>query len=194
MKKKILVILGHPNKDSFSGALARSYAEGAKKTAQEVRLLYLEDLKFDPILHKGYEVIQELEPDLKKAQDEIIWADHLVWVYPTWWGSPPALMKGFIERTFHPSFSFKYRQKKDIFPFQLLKGRSAHLITTMDDFRFLDLIIFANSNVRIMKWSVLLLSGIRPVHVTKFTSVKRSTIAKRKRWLEKVRRQGERQY
>ena len=99
-------------------------------------------------------------------------------------------MKGFIERVFHPCFSFKYKRKKDMFPVQLLKGRSARLIVTMDDFRLFDALIFCNSVIRIMKWSVLLLSGIKPVRTTIFASVKRSKIAKRKKWLKKVERLG----
>ncbi|RJQ31720.1 MAG: flavodoxin family protein [Actinobacteria bacterium] len=191
MKKRVLVILGHPNKDSFNGDIARAYAEGAKEGGAEVKLLYLDDLEFDPILHKGYETIQQLEPNLLLAQDDIRWCDHLVWVYPTWWGSPPALMKGFIERAFHPSFAFKYKRKKDFFPVQLLKGRSARLIVTMDDFRLADFIIFYHSVIRVMKWSVLLLSGIRPVRSTIFSSVKRSSKIKREKWLNKVRRLGQ---
>lgn len=192
MRKKVLVILGHPNKDSFNGALMRAYVEGAKEAGAEVRTLILDDLDFDPILHKGYDVIQQLEPDLLEAQDDIIWSEHLVWIYPTWWGSPPALMKGFVERTFHPSFAFKYKRKKDVFPVQLLKGRSAHLIVTMDDFRIMDRLIFSSSVVRIMKWSVLLLSGIRPVRNTVFSAVKRANAQKRKKWLEKIKKRGRR--
>ncbi len=191
MKKKVLIILGHPNKESFCAALTESYAEGAKKWAKEVRLIYLDDLDFDPILHKGYDVIQQLEPDLLKAQEDIKWADHIVWVYPTWWGSPPALMLGFIERIFHPGFAFKYKRKKDVFPAQMLKGRSSRLIITMDDFRIIDFLIFSHSVVRIMRWSVLLLSGIRPVRTTIFSSVKRSDAAKRDKWLKKVTKLGE---
>lgn len=193
MKKRVFVILGHPNKNSFCGSLADAYIKGARKVAK-VRRMDLRDLKFDPVLWEGYNVIQELEPDLILAQENIKWADHIVFIYPTWWGSPPALMKGFVERVFHPSFAFKYKRKNDLLPLPLLRGRSAHLIITMDDFRILDRIIFHKSVVRIMKSSVLLLSGIRPVHVTLFDSVKRRSPKKLKKWIEKVKKKGERGY
>ena len=130
MAKKVLVILGHPSKQSFNNALAEAYAEGAKKAGAEVQKLAISDLKFDPILHDGYNRIQELEPDLKKAQELIRWAEHIVWVYPTWWASMPALMKGFIDRIFLPGFAFNFRKGSPLWD-KHLKGRTSHLIVTM---------------------------------------------------------------
>lgn len=70
MTKRILVILGHP----ASGALADSYVKGAEAAGNEVRLISLGNLSFDPVLHNGYATIQELEPDLVTAQAAITWA------------------------------------------------------------------------------------------------------------------------
>lgn len=193
MIKKVLIILGHPNTQSFNAALADAYQEGAAGSNAEVRRLNLADLEFDPILHKGYEVIQPLEPDLLKAQEDIKWAEHLVWVYPTWFGSPPALMMGFISRVFHPSFAFKYRRKKDFIPVKMLKGKSARLIVTMDDYRIIDYLVFFNSVVRVMRRSVLWLSGIKPVRKTILAAVKRASPQKREKWLQKVERLGQKQ-
>lgn len=106
--KNILVILGHPSPKSLNREIAQRYVQGAKKNFQ-VKTLYLSELKFDPILHEGYNKTQELEPDLKKAQELIKWANHLVFIYPIWWTSSPALFKGFIDRVFLPGYAFKYR-------------------------------------------------------------------------------------
>mgnify|MGYP000181486765 CR=1 FL=1 len=92
MAQRILVILGHPSEDSLSAALAQSYKEGAQAAGAQVRLLDLGALAFDPILRAGYRGEQALEPDLQAAQAQITWAEHLVWVYPTWWGAMPALL------------------------------------------------------------------------------------------------------
>lgn len=126
-EKKILVIMGHPSIESLNCEVADSYVEGAKKNF-EVRTLYLPKLKFDPILHEGYNKIQKLEKDLIEAQKLILWADHLVFVYPIWWTSFPAILKGFIDRTFLPGFAFKYEKngKRQ----RLLRGRTASLIMT----------------------------------------------------------------
>ena len=68
---------------------------------------------------------------LQAAQAQIAWAGHLVWVYPTWWGAMPALLKGFIDRVFLPGFAFKHHQGSSRWD-KLLAGRSAELLVTMD--------------------------------------------------------------
>ena len=191
MKKKVLIIMGHPDTDSYASALADAYQKGAERVA-EVRQLNVAELKFDPILHKAYKEIQELEPDLLNAQKDIKWADHIVWVYPTWFGSPPALMMGFISRVFHPSFAFKYKRKTDLIPYKLLKGRSARLIITMDDYPLIDNFVFRHSIIRVMKKSVLWLSGIKPIRSILIGPVKRFDLKKRKKWLEKIEGLGRR--
>jgi len=132
-KKKILVVLGHPSEKSLNRSLADSYVEGAKER-HDVRKLYLADLTFDPILREGYRGSQPFEEDLKKAQEDITWADHLVFVYPIWWGSVPALMKGFFDRTLIPGFAFKYVEGK---PVKLLEGKTGSLIMTTGGPKFM---------------------------------------------------------
>ncbi len=95
---KVLVILGHPRSDSFCGALAQTYAEGARAAGVTVERLDLVDLAFDPSVRCPAPEDQNLEPDLLRAQSLLRWADHLVFVYPAWWGTFPALLKGFLDR------------------------------------------------------------------------------------------------
>ncbi|MCK5066858.1 MAG: NAD(P)H-dependent oxidoreductase [Bacteroidales bacterium] len=106
MKKNILIINGHPDKDSFCSELAKSYQIGAEKSNTPVKLINLVDLEFTPILKHGYNKRTELEPDLVNIQTEINKADHLVFVYPNWWGTYPALLKGFIDRVFFTEICF----------------------------------------------------------------------------------------
>ena len=72
----------------------RTYLHAAKDAGHEVRVLRLGDLAFDPVLHNGYSEVQALEPDLLRAQSDILWATHLTFVFPIWWGGIPALMAG----------------------------------------------------------------------------------------------------
>jgi len=107
MGKRILVILGHPSSNSFCAALAERYAQSALRAGHEVRQLFLGRMDFDPVLREGYQQVQPLEADLRQAQADILWAEHLTLVYPIWWGGIPALLKGFFDRVFLPGFAFQ---------------------------------------------------------------------------------------
>ena len=108
MGRKILVILGHPRSESLCGALSRAYVEGAAAAGHEVRQLELGALSFDPILRESVRGTQPLEPDLVRAQEVINWAEHHVFVYPTWWRGRPAMIKGFYTRGLLPGLSELY--------------------------------------------------------------------------------------
>ncbi len=127
MTKKILILLGHPDADTFSGSMADHYQAGAEDMGHEVHRINLGDLQFDPILHKGYKEIQALEPDLTKVQDEIRWADHVVIVYPNWWCTMPALLKGLFDRIWLPGFAFNFNKETKRIE-QHLKGKTARVI------------------------------------------------------------------
>ncbi len=103
---KVLIILGHPRKDSFCGSLAASYAAGAEKAGAEIEMLALTDLTFNLNVTTKEPQYQEQEADIIKAKQDISWADHVVFVYPVWWGMMPALIKGFLDRVFVPGFAF----------------------------------------------------------------------------------------
>jgi putative NADPH-quinone reductase len=130
MSNKVLIMLGHPYNQSYCGGIADTYEKAAKNSGKEVKRLNISDLNFkdyDP--EKGHDM--ELEPDLKKAQELIKWADHLVFVYPTWWAAMPARFKSFFERAFEPGFAFNYHKNDSMWD-KLLKGKSAHVFVTMD--------------------------------------------------------------
>lgn len=183
--KKILIVLGHPSVESLNYALAESYAAGARAAGKEVRLLKLGELNFDPILHLGYNGQQPLEPALLEAQEDILWADHLVWVYPSWWGNMPALLKGFIDRTFVPGFAFKYRPNS-VWWDKYLTGRSARIIMTMDTPKIYNTLLYRNANINALKHATLHYCGIKPVYVSTFPTVRSSDETQRKQWIKEV--------
>jgi len=187
--KKILIINGHPDKSSFCFALAERYKKGADTNGTECKLVHLIDLKFNPILTHGYRLVSELEPDLQNIQQDILQADHLVFVYPNWWSTLPALLKGFIDRVFLPNFAFKYH-KNDPFWDKLLTGKTARLIVTMDTPAWYYWLINKSAGHNAMKIGVLEFCGIKPVKISVFAPLKSSDEKKRNKWLNEVETLG----
>jgi putative NADPH-quinone reductase len=158
-KKKVFVFLGEEDKETFCGKLADAYEQGAKDGGHEVVRVNIGDLVFDPLLHVGYKAIQPLEPDLKKVQEHIKWADHFVVIYPTWWSSMPAILKGFFDRAWLPGFAFHFH-KEDMFWDRMLKGKTGHVITTYDGWPFGERILFGDSTNEIGR-AIMMFAGIR---------------------------------
>lgn len=187
--KRILIINGHPYEKSFCSAIADAYEKGARGAGAEVKRINLGELRFDPVLHKGYREIQPLEPDLIKAQADIKWAEHLVFVFPTWWVGLPALMKGFLDRAFLPGFAFKYHKDSPFWD-KLLKGRSARALITMDAPLIYNWFKYHGSgHIGFIK-GTLGFVGIKPVRVDIFDWVRFSAEKRRLKWLKKAEVRG----
>jgi len=182
----ILTILAHPSKNSFSNSLLKQYIKGAKQNHQ-VKTIYLGDLKFDPILYEGYKKIQELEPDLKEAQELIKWADKIILFYPTWWTSFPALLKGFFDRTFLPGFGFKYTNSYSWI--KLLKNKSARIVATMDSPWWYYKFIIGDPGYKQIK-GTLGFCGISPIQKNYICSLKFKTSKQRKQILKQIYKVG----
>lgn len=189
MNKKILIINGHPNKDAFNFGIATAYKKGAENSGAEVKEIIIADLKFNPNLQFGYQSRIELEPDLIDAWGKIKWADHLVWVHPVWWGGLPAITKGFIDRLFLPGFAFQYRENS-VWWDKLLKGKTAHIITTLDQPSWYYWLVYGRPSVNQLRKSTLEFCGVKPVKVTYFGIIKTATSDLRKKWLDKVEEAG----
>lgn len=188
--KNILIINGHPNKDSFNFALADAYLRGVQTTDAKVSVVTIADLDFDPNLRFGYQKRMELEPDLQKAWELIQQADHLVWVHPVWWGGLPAITKGFLDRLFLPGMAFRYR-KDSVWWDKLLKGKTARILTTLDQPGFYYWLVYGKPSVNQLKKAVLEFCGVKPVKVSYFGIIKTSNAEQRKKWLEKAFRLGQ---
>jgi putative NADPH-quinone reductase len=186
---KILLINGHPDKESFNFAIAEAYKKGALSSGAELQEIVIRDLQFNPNLQFGYRQRTELEPDLLDAQEKIRWADHLVWVYPVWWASVPAIMKGFIDRVFLPGFAFQKRENS-VWWDKLLKGKSARIISTLDQPAWYYWLVYRQPSNNAMKKLTLEFCGISPVRVTTIGPIRLSKASYREKWLGKIEALG----
>ncbi|MEP0711816.1 NAD(P)H-dependent oxidoreductase [Algoriphagus sp.] len=185
MSKKLVIINGHPNQDSFNSGLASSYRAGAEKSGATIQEIKIAELNFNPNLEFGYQKRTTLEPDLVEAWDKILWADHLVWIHPVWWGGYPAIMKGFIDRLFLPGMAFQYRENS-LWWDKLLKGKTAHIITTMDQPSWYYWLIYGRPSVNQLKKTTLEFCGVSPVKVTYIGPLKTFSPTQRAKWLKKI--------
>lgn len=187
---RTLIILGHPRMDSLCGALAQAYREGAGQAGIETRLLALGEMHFDPHVHVESPEKQPLEPDLQCAKDWLSWAEHLVFVYPTWWGTMPALLKGFLDRLVMPGFAFRFYGPGATEWQGLWHDKSAQLITTMDTPPPIYRWLFRAPGTHAMRNATLGFCGVKPIHTLVAGSVRTSTLVQRRRWIEQARRAG----
>lgn len=186
---RIAIIVGHPNAGSYCEALGESYSRGARSGGHEVELFVLGTMRFDPILREGFHRVQVLEPDLQRAHDAILSADHLVMIFPLWMGGLPAILKGFLERVLQPDVVEPYKQGKFVKP---LKGKSARIIVTMGMPGFIYRWWFGAYAVKMLRRNILGLVGVSPVRSTIHGSVEAVGLRGRQRWLRESERMGTR--
>jgi putative NADPH-quinone reductase len=193
VKKKIFILLGHPDKSGVCGEIAETYEAAARATGHTVERLNISEMVFDPILHHGYRERQELEPDLVRFQELVIAADHFVVIHPVWWVGMPALLKGLFDRAWLPGSAFRYMRMKNgarsIFWHRMYRGKSARIIVTSGTHPLLVRFLPGNVNAQ-LKWGILWFAGFS-VRTTWFGPAENIPEARKARWLAKVHKLGE---
>lgn len=187
--KKILIINGHPDKESYNFAMAEAYKNGALASGAEVKQINIRELDFNPNLQFGYRMRTELEPDLLDSQEKLKWADHMVWLYPIWWGSVPALMKGFLDRVLLPGFAFEKRENS-LWWDKLLGGKTARIICTMDQPAWYYKWFNGSPSHTAMKKLTLNFIGINKVRIISIGPIRLSKAKYRTDWLKKIEKLG----
>ncbi|MFC3208989.1 NAD(P)H-dependent oxidoreductase [Aquamicrobium soli] len=195
MPRRILVVLGHPdgNPKRLCRVLADAYVEGARSAGHEVRLIDIATLDF-PILRAMEEFTERPLPvTLEDAAQAIKDTDHLVFVFPLWLGTMPALLKAFLEQVMRPGIAFAYPEAgKSGFARTLLKGRSARVVVTMgmpaSFYRFW----YLGHGIAGMRRNILNFVGVSPVRETLFGMVEGAGDAKRRKWISEMHALGKR--
>ncbi len=181
---KIYVLMGNPDaEDTLGNELAVHYEAEARASGHEVRRTNIGDLQFDPILHKGYKEIQQLEPDLLKVQEDMKWADHFVLVYPLWWASMPALLKGMWDRMFIPGFAFHFH-KNGLGWDKLMEGKTARVIITSKNWPLVERVLFGDFKNEVGK-ALLGFAGYK-VRMTEIGRAEHMPEDTKEGWMKKI--------
>lgn len=191
MPKRILVINGHPDRKvrHLCTALAEAYVDGATGAGHEIRRIDLAGFDF-PILHSQAEFESRSVPlQLEIAVQNILWAEHLVFVFPLWLGTMPALLKAFLEQVMRPGIAFEYGGKGG-FPKTLLAGRTARVVVTMGMPPIVYRLWYRNHGIACLRRNILNFAGIRPVRETLFGMLDQASDQRRKSWLAEMRSLG----
>jgi putative NADPH-quinone reductase len=188
---KVMIVVGHPQRNTFCEALAKAYKAGAAAVGHEASLFILADMRFDPILREGYRQLQPLEPDLRAAYEHLKACDHLVLVFPLWCGDMPALMKGFIERILQPDL-IALEKTENAMNWSLFRDKSARIVMTMgmpvSIYRFW----YRGHALKLLTRNILKFIGIAPVRHTLFGMLGSSKPHTRERWIRQVQQLGAR--
>ena len=192
MSKRVLLIQAHPDatQPHLCHALASSYASGAEKAGHLVRRVNLAELDF-PLLRSQQEWEKSAVPaSLKPAQDDIGWAEHIVFFFPLWLGDMPALLKGFLEQVARPGFAFTREEGGNPFGKKGLTGRSARVVVTMGMPALVYRWYFRAHSVKSLERNILGFVGIAPVHETLIGMTGNMKPLEAAKWLDKLERLG----
>jgi len=190
MIRNIAIVQGHPDpsKERFGRALQAAYEDGARDAGHQVRVIDVATLDF-PLLRSKQDWESGTAPAaIRDSQAAIRWADHLVFFYPLWAGSMPALLKGFIEQALRPGFAMDPRG--GMLAARPLAGRSARIVVTMGMPAFVYRWFFRAHSLKSLQRNILGFCGIAPIKVSLVGQVDDPDPAGRRRWLAKMREFG----
>lgn len=191
--RRILVLQGHPDpsRGHFCHALADRYVDGATSAGHSLRTVEIAALDFPVLRSKHDWEAGSLPPGLAEARDAIAWAQHLVFFFPLWLGDMPALLKAFLEQVARPGFAFAAPADGGMGR-KLLGGRSARVVVTMGMPALVYRWYFRAHSVKSLERNILGFVGIGPIHRNLVGMIEGMKPVQRERWLETLRRLGER--
>jgi NAD(P)H dehydrogenase (quinone) len=186
----VLVILAHPQKGSFNHAIAQTAVQRLEQNGQDVIFHDLYEESFDPIM-PGTEVPSDpgfLSPEVQMHCEQIASADGIVIVHPNWWGQPPAILKGWVDRIFRPDVAYRFLEgdNGEGVPEGLLKAKCAVVFNTANTPAQREQDAFGDPLQLMWKNCIFDLCGVSRFHREMFTVIVTSTLEQRKAWLAKV--------
>lgn len=194
---KISVILAHPSKKSFNHAIASIAVETLNRNGHEVYFHDLYDEQFDPVL--SFEEISKdvpLPSEIKKHCYEISEAEGFIIIHPNWWGQPPAILKGWVDRIIRPGVAYEFLEGDmgEGVPNGLLKARTAIVFNTSNTDTKREKEIFGDPLETIWKNCIFDLCGVTNFYRRMFDIVITSSEEQREKWLQEVKHTVQKYY
>lgn len=186
---KISVILAHPDGNSFNHAISSTVVDTLTGNGHEVCFHDLYEEQFDALLPTNeFQRDTALPPMIRKHCDEISEADGIVVIHPNWWGQPPAILKGWVDRVIRPGVAYEFLEgdSGDGVPNGLLKAKSAVVFNTSNTKTEREERVFSDPLETIWKNCIFDLCGISDFHRRMYNIVIISTAEQRKEWLRDV--------
>jgi NAD(P)H dehydrogenase (quinone) len=187
---KISVILAHPRPGSFNHAIADEVTTTLRKSGHAVTVHDLYREQFDPLLHSD-EIPRNatLPPVIALHCREIAAADGIIFVHPDWWGMPPAILKGWIDRVLRPGVAYRFAETDDGggIPLGLLAAEAVLVFNTSNTPAEREQEVFGDPLERLWKDGIVSFCGVPVFHRRMFGVIVTSTGEQRKAWLEEVR-------
>lgn len=188
---KILIILGHPDPRSLNHAIAHAIRDDLRSLGHDVTFHDLYAERFDPVLTAG-EIPESgtLAPEIEAHCADLRAADGIAIVHPNWWGQPPAILKGWIDRVIRPGVAYRFEEGDggEGVPIGLLKATSAVVINTSNTPETREQAVFGDPLEAIWRRCIFDLCGVRNFHRRMFTTVVTSTREERVAWIEEAKR------
>ncbi len=186
---KIVVIVGHPDTGSFNHAIAKTAVETLQRQGHTVVFHDLYAEGFDPLLPAA-EIPKDapLEPAIAQHCAEIAAADGIVVVHPNWWGQPPAILKGWVDRVFRPGVAYRFLEgdSGEGVPLGLLKAKAALVFNTSNTSEVRELRVFGDPLEALWKNCIFGLCGVETFYRKMFSTVVTSSAEQRAAWLGEV--------
>ena len=185
MVMKVLLIISHQRKGSFCHAIAEAAIERLEAAGHQVIYHDLYEEKFDPVLPEE-EIPNDalLDPVVRRHCDEVLAADGYVIVHPNWWGQPPAILKGWVDRVLRQGTVYEFGPDGVV---QHLRGKRALVLTTSNTPREDELRLFGDPLENLWKACIFNFCGVEDFCRRNFESIILSTLQQRKAWLAEVR-------
>ena len=196
---KTLIIFNHPHAGSFCSAIREAVCNGLKKGGHEHKIIDLDKDGFNPVMREkdlkafvqagriGEDGLDGVDPIVLRYMKKLRWAEHIVMIFPIWWMTMPAMMKGFVDKVIFPGVAYKMENGKLV---SMLSGlKQVTIISTMNTPSDVYKDIFGNSLEGSLIKGTFNQIGIHDVRWISLNMVKQVGDEKRWLWLDEIEKE-----